>query len=131
EKVLADDPDYLLNKRISVKYSGSLDDTNVPDTNRPGYAIAVGGLLAAVAEKAGRIMGGSLDSTFMGMAGDHGATRVNVNATNETVRSILTDCLPANYNTVMWSAQTAVMNGIDGKQWVLVQFFGQRNQNNP
>lgn len=131
EKVLADEPDYVLNKRINVKYSGSLDPTNVPDMNRPGSEVAVGGLLAAVAEKAGRIRGGSLDSTFMGMAGDHGATRINVNATNETVRSILTDCLPANYNPIMWRAVTAIMPGLDGKQWVLVQFFGQRNQNKP
>jgi hypothetical protein len=127
EKVLADDKNYALNKRISLNYFGKLARTNIPIPAKPGYETTTGGLLAAVAEKAGDIRGGSDDSTFLGMAGDC-CTRINVNATNETVRSILTDCLPsANYNPVMWRAVRTTQNG---EPCVLVQFFGQKSTGN-
>jgi hypothetical protein len=123
DKVLANDQNYCLNKKISVNYSGSLGPTNISDPKRPGFEIGVGGLLPAVAERAGHIMGGSRDSAPYG---SDGTTPISVNATNETVRSILTDCLPDNYNPLMWHATTAILTGIDGKQWVLVNFYGQK-----
>lgn len=134
ENVLADDPNYVLNKKISLEYSGSLAGTNVP--TKPGFAMLVGGLLPAVAEKAGDIRGGletSGSSGFGGFSWD-GVTQINVNATNETVRSIFTDYLPAtNYNPVMWTAVTTKRIGEHGElvQCVLVHFFGQRNLNKP
>src|ERR1035437_1744719 len=130
EKVLADDKNYALNKRISLNYFGRLAPTNIPIPAKPGYETTTGGLLAAVAEKAGDIRGGSDDvgiNNFLGMVSDRG-TRINVNATNETVRSILTDCLPAaNYSPVMWRAVTTTQNG---ESCVLVQFFGQKSTGN-
>ena len=130
EKVLADDENYALNKKISVHYSGLLGGTIVPVMPINGSATLVGGLLPAVAEKAGDIRSGSDTSGGGGGAGGSpwdDVTQINVNATNETVRSIFTDCLPtANYNPVMWVAVTSKRNDEHNEmvQCVLVDFFG-------
>ena len=97
-----------LNKKISVRYSGLLGVTIITVNGR---STLVGGLLPVVAEKAGDIRAGLENSGASsggggGLATDN-ITEVNINATNETVRSIFTDCLPtANYNPVMWTAAT-------------------------
>ena len=130
EKVLADDRNYVLNKKISVNYSGLLGGAIIPDMPSNGSATLVGGLLPAVAEKVGDIRGGCENSG--GGGGGGGCpwdfdTQINVNATNETVRSIFTDCLPtANYNPVMWVAVTSKRNDEHNEmvQCVLVGFYG-------
>jgi|SRR5665213_416104 len=130
ENVLADDKNYALNKKISVHYSGLLGGTNIPVMPINGYATLVGGLLPAVAEKVGDIRGGSETSGGGGFGGGSpwdSVTQINVNATNETVRSIFTDCLPTtNYNPVMWVAVTSKRNDEHNEmvQCVLVHFFG-------
>jgi hypothetical protein len=129
DKVLAEDKNYALNKKINVSYSGLLEATNVPVMPITGHATLVGGLLPAVAEKAGDIRDGletSGSSGFGGYSWDN-VTQINVNATNETVRSIFTDCLPtANYNPVIWVAVTSKRNNVQNElvQCVLVHFFG-------
>lgn len=125
DNVLANDPGYVLNKKISLKYSGNIEPTNLPDTKRPGYAIAAGGLIPAVAEKAGRIIGGTLHNGSVLLVTDGRDAKVTINAVNEPVRDILTDCLPDDYSPVMWYACESIMTGIDDKQWARVQFFSQ------
>jgi hypothetical protein len=128
EKVLADDKNYALNKKISVHYSGLLGRTIITVNGRSSL---VGGLLPALAEKAGDIRAG-LENTGASSGGGGGLatdniTEVNINATNETVRSIFTDCLPtANYNPVMWTAVTSKRGNAQNElvQCVLVDFFG-------
>jgi hypothetical protein len=131
EKVLADDENYALNKKITVHYSGLLEGTNITVMPINGRSTLVGGLLPAVAEKAGDIRAG-LENSGASSGGGSGLatdsiTKVNINATNETVRSIFTDCLPtANYNPVMWTAVTTKRGNAQNElvQCVLVDFFG-------
>jgi len=131
ENVLADDKNYALNKKISVHYSGLLGGTNVLVMPINGRSTLVGGLLPAVAKKAGDIRGGletAGSSGFGGFSWD-GVTQINVNATNETVRSIFTDCLPTtNYNPVMWVAITSKRNNAQNElvQCEIVHFFGSK-----
>ena len=127
QKVLADDKDYALNQKISVEYSGRIVPTNVPIIPRPASAPwfrTEGGLIPAVAEKIKEdIREGTEDNNIPGMVGD-ASTRVNVHATNETVRSIFTDCLSiTNYNAILWRA-VATTATVGDTNCVLVQFFG-------
>jgi hypothetical protein len=132
EKVLADDPNYALNKKISVHYSGLLSHTNVPDPNRPGFQIEVGGLLAAVTEKVPDITEGAESAGGGGFGGSLPSdriTQVSINTTNETVRSIFTDSLPAvDYHAVMWTAVTTKRGNLNvlatPGSCVMVHFFG-------
>ncbi len=119
EQALAE-KDYVLNKSTSLRYSGNLVGCVVKD--EAGRNLVKGnGLVVAVAEKVGVVLDGSEE------AGSHGAfndcvTMVTVNASNTTVRSILTDYIPlGNYKTILWRAVTTKA---EGKPEVLVQFYG-------
>jgi hypothetical protein len=119
EKALADDNDYPLNKVISLNYKGKINGTNID--NPEGSSTMSGGLVPALAEKAGFMMWGTVDDPRMSTYYDL-STVVTVTATNKTVRSILTDCLPTkNYNPVMWRAMKTLSMG---RPCVLVQFSG-------
>jgi hypothetical protein len=119
DKVLADDPDYPLNKRISLKYSGGLAP-NLDTGNKLSF-VSIGGLIPALAPKAGRIMSASEDSSTSAFDYSHPLPQISVDATNETVRSIMSDCLPLGDKPVLWRATNTKMTS--GELWVWVQFF--------
>lgn len=124
DNVLVGDANYVLNKKISLNYSGSLPPTRIPG----GPAATTGGLLAAVADKAPDIRFGGAGVAFIDSIVDQlwdGDTQVDIHATNETVRSILTDCLPTtNYSPVMWRSENIMRYGTNANRCVFVQFFG-------
>ena len=99
-----------------------------------GSEILAGGLLAAVAEKVPDITAGAEGAGGggggFGMPSDW-VTQVSINSTNETVRSIFTDCLPAaDYHAVMWTAVTTKRGNLNvlapPGSCVMVHFFGPR-----
>ena len=120
EQVLEQQKDYVLNKRTSVQYSGNLVNCVVKDAE--GRNLVHGeGIVNAVAEKVGGIRNGTEEAGSLG-AFDDCLTMVSVNATNETVRSILTDCIRvADYKIILWRA---VHTTEKEKPMTLVQFYG-------
>ncbi len=119
EQALAE-KDYVLNKRTSLRYSGNLVGCVVKD--EAGRNLVKGnGLVVAVAEKVGVVLDGTEEAGSQGAFNDC-VTVVAVNASNATVRSILTDCIPlGGYKTILWRAVTTKA---EGKPEVLVQFYG-------
>lgn len=123
EKVLADDPNYALNRKISLNYSGNINGTNI-DNPTNGSSTLMGGLVPTVGEQVGEVVRGLGDNDVQTSFFDFD-TVVSVTATNQTVRSIFTDCLPsASYKTIMWQA---VRIEREGKTCVEVEFNGQTN----
>jgi hypothetical protein len=119
DKALAEDPDYVLNKRISLKYSGGLRPTW---SKEKPFDPPVGGLMPALAPKAGRIMSSALDRSgaVLRSAFDFREPnlQLSIDATNQTVRSILTDYLPLGNKPILWRAAT---EKDQGEVWVLVE----------
>lgn len=123
DKTLAADPNYLLNKSISLKYSGGLRPTYSTEslTNPP-----VGGLIPALAQKAGHIMSAPVDSAS-GFRSAFDFTEPNfqlsIDATNQTVRSIMADSLPLGKKPILWRAVTHKYQGDQGEVWVWVEYW--------
>jgi hypothetical protein len=122
EGVLEHQKDYVLNKRTSLSYTGNLVNCIVEDAQ--GRNLVHGeGIVNAMASKVGGIQNGTTEAGSQG-AFDDCSTVVNIEATNETVRSILTDYIPlAGYKTVLWRAATTITRR-EGETNVLVQFYG-------
>jgi hypothetical protein len=122
EGVLEQQKDYILNKRTSLSYSGNLVNCVVEDAH--GRNLIHGeGIVNAMANKVGDIRSGTAEAGSQG-GFDDCSTVVSIDATNETVRSILTDYIPlAGYKTVLWRAATTT-TGREGNTNVLVQFYG-------
>ena len=88
-----------------------------------GYFIGKEGLVDAVSKEAPGLRAATESSGNWAGFGDY-ATKVAVHATNQTVRSIFTDCIPAtNYNHIIWEAWATEEAG---KPHVLVLFYGPR-----
>lgn len=126
EQELERQPDNVLNQKINLIYSGNLVACVVKDIQ--GRNLSNGeGLVAAMGKIVGGIRDGSEEAGSNILEGQitDCVTVVNINATNQTVRSILTDYLPAtNYCSILWRAVTTRQ---EGKPMVLVQFYGPRN----
>jgi hypothetical protein len=122
ESGLNSQKDYVLNRRIDLRYSGNLVGCTVKDAE--GRELVKGeGLVVAASKEAPGIQDGSDEAGSEGAFNDC-YTTVTVNATNETVRGILTDYIPlADYPIVLWQAVTTI-TGQEGKTNVLVQFYG-------
>jgi hypothetical protein len=122
ESGLNSQKDYVLNRRIDLRYSGNLVGCTVKDAE--GRELVKGeGLVMAASKEAPGIQDGSDEAGSEGAFNDC-YTTVSINATNETVRGILTDCIPrADYPTVLWRAVTTI-TGQEGETNVLVQFYG-------
>jgi hypothetical protein len=122
EGVLEQQKDYVLKKRTNLSYSGNLVNCNVIDAQ--GRNLVHGeGIVNAMASKVGGIQNGTTEAGSQG-AFDDCFTVVNIEATNEMVRSILTDYIPlAGYKTVLWRAVTTVTR-LEVETNVLVQFYG-------
>jgi len=122
EGILERQKDYVLNKRTSLSYSGNLVNCVVIDAQ--GRNLVHGeGIVNAMANKVGGIQNGTTGDNSQG-GFDDCSTLVSIDATNETVRSILTDYIPlAGYKTILWRAATTI-TGREGKTNVLIQFYG-------
>jgi hypothetical protein len=121
---LLEDKDYVLDKRITLAYRGSLMGYN--KTDKRGHVEISEGLVGAIAKKTGGLESGPVPVGSFGLLGGDTYTRVSVNATNETVRSVLTDSVPlANYRAVLWQA---VATKEEGKVKVYVQFLGPKQK---
>jgi hypothetical protein len=122
EGILKQQKDYVLNKRTSLSYSGNLVSCVIKDAQ--GRNLVHGeGIVNALADKVGGIQNGTAEADSQGTFDDC-YTVVNIEATNETVRSILTDCIPlAGDKTILWRAVTTT-TGREGRTNVLVQFYG-------
>jgi hypothetical protein len=114
---------YALNCKINLRYSGNLGQCEI--INSAGRNTAKGeGLVTAIAKQVPSIQSGTEEAGSRGAINDC-VTLVNVNATNESVRNILTDSIPLGaYNPVLWRAVTVKTNN---NQQVLVQFFGPKH----
>jgi hypothetical protein len=123
EDALENQKDYVLNKKLTLKYSGHL--ATCEGTDEAGRRIPRGiGLVRALAEQVGNLQQGSDEAGNARTIIDCW-TEVNVDVKNQAVRSILTDCLPiSNYKAVLWRAVTT--RDVHGKTVVTVQFSGQR-----
>lgn len=113
---------YVLNKRLSLVYSGNLVACDVMDSAGKNLSHGVGLLAAAATQVPGIRSGTETD----GIGGESTIvdclTTVEVNATNQSLRSIITECLPSSgYNPILWQAVTSIEKG---KLIVLVQFMG-------
>jgi hypothetical protein len=122
EKVLAHDTNYPLNKRLTLTYTGGLHSGYVPIKAKPLTGPDSTNLGGLVRQVGARIDGIIEPYGFTGPERSDSTTEVKVAATNETVRSIFTDCLPTtNYFAVMWLAETTMVNG---NKRVVVEFCG-------
>ncbi len=116
-QALGKDKSYVLNKKINLKYSGNIQERAVWDSEC-GYFIQGGGLFDAASKEAPGIWDQTEASGNWVGCGDY-VTKVTINATNETVRSIFTDCVPlADYSPVLWSA-VATKEAGKPRVWVL------------
>jgi hypothetical protein len=103
-------------------YSGNLVACDVKDSEGKSLVHGVG-LLAAMAKQVPGIRSGT---EIDGLGGESTivdcVTTVEVNATNQSIRTVITECLPkTGYNPILWKAVTSVEKG---KPIVLVQFMG-------
>jgi len=127
ERALEEDPDYVMNKRLSLKYSGPLAGYQTATSKFDGLANTVGRTLRGI--KTSHIPAEGYSFSFV--IGDDIATEVSINATNETVRSIFTECIPlGKYKAVLWQAvKTAGFVKVGegrGETHFEVFFLGQR-----
>ena len=122
ERRLEEKNDYVLNQRVTLRYSGNLVACVVKDAQ--GRNIVKGqGLVTAIGEKLGGIQSGP-PSQDGREAFDDCVTRVKVDVKSKPVRDTLTDSIPLeNYKVILWRAVTT--RG-DGQTNVLVQFYGPR-----
>ncbi len=99
--------DYSLEQRIDVKYEGIASELAFTIRTRlPGF--------------------GPMDFGVLGTEFDDNVTLVHIDATRETVRDILTNCIPLQkYGAALWRAQTF----LDGENPLRtkVQFYGPVN----
>lgn len=118
EQALEQADGYVLNKRTSVQYAGHLVPCVVKDTN--GRNLQQGaGVVVALARTVGKLENGTAEAR-----GDFDDcnTKVKIDAKNESVRNILTDCIPLkNYHRILWRAAATERNG---KPTVMIQFYG-------
>ncbi len=123
QRQLADDKEYVLNKRIRLTYSGHLGGCQSADRNLAEDP----GLTAAIAQVIGGIRDGSEESGSQATFSDC-VTRISIKANDELVRSVMTDCIPlAGYDTILWRAVASKewhKTKEEGKPVALVQFFG-------
>jgi hypothetical protein len=120
EQFLENNTNYALNKKITINYSGLIGQCTIK--NAAGQNISKGnGLIPVVSQQVKGIQGGTEEAGSQGAVNDC-VTVVNIHATNQTVRSIFTDCIPLDkYKAVLWRA--VITNTNDTPQ-VLVQFYG-------
>jgi hypothetical protein len=120
EQALEHQENYPLNRRITLAYSGNLVGCVVKDAK--GKNLVKGdGLVTMIAKNVEGIASGSASHDGR-EAFDDCITEVSVDATNKTVRSILTDYIPLdNYKTILWRAVAAKQAG---ESKVFVQFYG-------
>ena len=121
DKALAEDPDYVLNKRISLKYSGGLRPTW---SEEKPMDPPVGGLIPALAQKAGRYYSSPVDTpgrqaSVLRLTLSEPNLQLSIDATNQTVRSIMTDYLPLGKKPILWRAVTENQ----GEVRVLVEYW--------
>jgi hypothetical protein len=123
ERALQGQKGYVLDERISLEYSGNLVGCVVKDEQ--GRDLVNGeGLVTAIAKQVAGIQSGPASPDGLD-AFDDCLTVVEVKATNEAIRSILTDHLPlTNYASILWRGVTTIESG---KTSVMVQFYGPRN----
>ncbi len=120
QTALLEDQNYVLGKRVSLAYEGTVMGYNKGDGK--GHVEISEGLVGALAKKTGGMVSGPIPIGSFGIFWGDTETRVRVNATNETARDILTDSLPlAGYSVMLWQA---VATRQDGKVTVYVQFLG-------
>jgi hypothetical protein len=101
EKYLATNMNYALNKKVSLSYSGDYD-----------------GLISAIGKQVPRLREGGGDDGGMETTYQRDII-AKVHATNETVRSILTGCLPTiECPGIAWRT----IEVWDGELWCEVQF---------
>lgn len=105
--------DYALEKKADITYSGDLG---------PGHGQGLVVELSKKLDGIGPRTRGDNTTAF-----DDHLTQVTVQAKNEKVRDILTDCVPlTNYGPFLWTAETTKV-GL--KSETVVQYFGpKRNQ---
>jgi len=112
ERECAKEDEYPLNLKTSLEFTGTPNgwssvEKGVVVTNEVG-------LMSTLALK---VKGLRLSSVFPGSQGTlylDTKSRISVHATNETVRNIITDCLPLEgYSPVLWRAIT-----LKGETWI-------------
>jgi hypothetical protein len=125
QRQLADDKQYILNKRIHLTYSGHLGGCESADSSRnlakdPGLTAAIGQVIEGIRD-------GSDESGSQATFSDC-VTRVSIKAKDQSVRNIMTACIPlASYDTILWRVVTTkewLKTKEEGKPVALVQFFG-------
>jgi len=95
--------DYPLEAKLDVSYSGMIGDLSDELEKH----------LDSIGPRRGGVMSDAFD--------DH-VTRVTVEAKNQQIRSILTDCVPlTHYGPRLWIAET---RRVDGKTKTTVQYYG-------
>ena len=102
ETALLRRPDYVMERKVDVLFSGRLFD--LPDN-------------------IGQRLGGNIESPRTFIAGGNQPdveTKVNIRSKGRTVRQVLTDAVPRCYGTFLWYAQT----NIEGSNTVTDVKFG-------
>ncbi|NLB54747.1 MAG: hypothetical protein GX811_03105 [Lentisphaerae bacterium] len=101
--------DYALTNAISLEYDGS-----------------PAGLLNLLSRQNDLIRPQTVFSIGMGNIKIDTQTHIGINATNESIRNILTDCIPlSEYSRVIWSSYT---DGKEKSPVVTVKFHGNANK---
>ena len=102
--ILADDKEYVLDQKTTINYTGRL--RFLPDT------LGQQNHLPIITQDVFSDAVISIDIS----------TIVSFSATNSTLRSILTDCVPlAQYNRLLWYAETKIR---DGKVYTQINYEG-------
>lgn len=96
---------YVMDKKVDIIYSGVIERLSQELEKR--------------IPEIGPMRGGSLRDMF----GDY-VTQVKIDVKNQTVREVLTDCVPLEkYSRLLWRAKTRKM---DGQYKTIVQYYGPR-----
>ena len=113
--------DYIMDRKRSVQYVGNLVGCTIVDDT--GKNIVKGeGLVTVLGKGTGKIDSGIPSADGIDAFQDC-QTMVRVSATNKSIRSIITECLPlVKYNPILWRAVTITTKTGDEK--ILVQFYG-------
>ena len=98
--------DYVMEKKVDITYSGLIDK----------LAVELGKHVSGIGPRRGGPIGEGLGDFY---------TQVKVNAKNQTVREVLTECVPLkDYSRVLWDTRTWKKK--DGQYQTIVRYHGLR-----
>jgi hypothetical protein len=128
DQALEQQSNYVMNKPVSIQYSGNLVGSVVQDAEGRNLGKGEGLVTAISRQTGGGITSGEISHTDPVQGGNDFTTLVNVNATNQTVRSILANSIPlTNYSRILWRAVMTRQAPSETEPELRIQFFGPRH----